>query len=188
MPTSKTLAHLARLYARDPDPWRHRTSDYERRKYARTLACVGTAPVGLALEVGCGNGALTVELARRCGRVVAVECIAAACEEARRAVDGLTNVEVICASAPDGLPSLQPDLVVLSEVLYYLTPNEIRRLGDWIEAHARPQARVLCVNWRGATGEALDGDAAVAHLAEALSREPATELEDRFRIDVFAFG
>jgi hypothetical protein len=52
-------AYFDALYARDPDPWRFATSDYERAKYRATLAALPGPLLGAALEVGCSIGVLT---------------------------------------------------------------------------------------------------------------------------------
>lgn len=185
MPLERTLTHLAALYAADPDPWGHRTRPYERAKHEETLAAVGPGPIGSAIEIGCGNGALTERLAPRCRALLAVEAVPAAFEEARRRLAGDARVAVIRAVAPDGLPPLAPDLVVLSEVLYFLQPAEIDALGGWTRAHAAPGARVVSVNWTGPTGEALTGPQAGDRLIAALPGWAARRRErDGYRIDV----
>jgi hypothetical protein len=58
------------IYARDPDPWRLASSDYERDKYVATLAAIGEARIGSALEIGCSIGVFTRALAPRCAAVL----------------------------------------------------------------------------------------------------------------------
>ena len=53
------------LYASSPDPWHFATSDYERRKYAKTLDAIGHV-AGEAFEIGCSIGIFTRALAARC--------------------------------------------------------------------------------------------------------------------------
>ncbi len=61
------------LYAKDPDPWRFASSDYERRKYKVTLAALPRGRYARALEVGCSIGGLTQKLAARCDRLLAID-------------------------------------------------------------------------------------------------------------------
>ena len=55
-------------YRADPDPWRYRSSAYERAKYAATLAACGPGPFARALELGGSIGVFSALLAPRCRR------------------------------------------------------------------------------------------------------------------------
>jgi hypothetical protein len=79
-------------------------------------------------------------------------------------------------AAPDDLPAIAPDLIVLSEVLYFMTEEEIVRLAAWLCGHATTDAQVLAVSWQGATGEVLSGGAAVEHLATCLAGPSAAQI------------
>ena len=50
--------YFEQLYSRDPDPCRFATSEYERSKYAATLAAVPGQHQS-CFEVGCSIGVLT---------------------------------------------------------------------------------------------------------------------------------
>jgi trans-aconitate methyltransferase len=182
LPPKDILDHLTRLYAASDDPWDHRTSPYEARKYAATLSAIGPGPFPEALEIGCGNGTLARQLAPRCTRLTVMDCIPAAVRSARQALAGQRHVTVIEGAAPRDLPRLRPDLVVLSEVLYFLTPDEIEALGLWLRASAR--GPVIAVNWTGPTDEPLNGPQAVALLAGVLGM-PTTDDRQDYRIDIF---
>lgn len=185
MPRKDTLDHLTRLYSDSDDPWDHRTSAYEAGKYAATLAAIGPGPFREALEIGCGNGTLARQLALRCSRLTVMDCIPAALQAARQVLVPLPQVTVIEGAAPQDLPKLDPDLVVLSEVLYFLTPDEIAELGRWLQDHAT--GPVIAVNWTGPTDEPLDGASAVTLLAEALG-PGTTDHHEGFRIDRFGLS
>ena len=62
---------LDRVHRDDPDPWQV-DSPYERRKRAVTLASLPRERYADALEVGCSVGALAVDLATRCDRLLAI--------------------------------------------------------------------------------------------------------------------
>ena len=53
-------------YRADADPWRTLSDPAERAKAAHVLAVCGDGPFAAALELGCGIGALTADLAPRC--------------------------------------------------------------------------------------------------------------------------
>lgn len=182
MPRPSVLDHLARLYAASDDPWNHRNSPYEAAKYAATLDAVGPGPFAHALEIGCGNASLSRRLASRCDRLTAMDVTPAAVDAARKELSSLPHVAVVQGMAPRDLPDASFDLILLSEVLYFLTPDDIAALGTWLHAHAA--GRVVAVNWTGPTDEELDGPRAVALLAETLGF-PRTADHGRYRIDVF---
>ncbi|WP_169053390.1 SAM-dependent methyltransferase [Falsirhodobacter xinxiangensis] len=179
MPHSRTFEHLSRLYAASDDPWGHRTSRYEAAKFDATIAALGPDRFHDALEIGCGNGTLAARLAPHCDKLTLVECIPAAVASARAAVPQAT---VLQGTAPADLPDMRPDLVLLSEVLYFMTEDGVVTLGQWLRRNA--QGPVIAVNWTGPTDEDLDGDAAIRVLSTVLGA-PRTVTHDCFRIDRF---
>src|SRR5579863_8609060 len=70
---SLPASYFDALYAADPDPWGFAASDYERRKYDRTLAALPRRRYDRALEVGCSIGVLTRQLAGRCEALVSID-------------------------------------------------------------------------------------------------------------------
>ncbi len=109
------------LCARDADPWRFATSPYERDKYAATLAALGPGKAVSALEVGCSIGVFTHALASRCGRLLAIDAAENALTQARIRCQGLDGVELRKMRVPAAWPDGRFDLIILSEVLYYLS-------------------------------------------------------------------
>ena len=182
MPRDSTLAHLQALYRASDDPWQHRTSSYEQAKFAETVRATGGGPFRAGLEIGCGNGTLSRLLAALCEKLTAIDCIPAAIAAAGQALRGMPNVEVILGIVPDDLPAISPDLVVLSEVLYFLEPSEVVGLADWIAANV--QGTVVCVNWTGPTDEPMSGEQAVSLFLGLLKMDPETIRHEKYRIDV----
>jgi SAM-dependent methyltransferase len=187
-PTNLAVERFDRLYAADPDPWHYRTSAYEREKYASTLEAVGPGPHARALEVGCANGVFTTLLAPRCGDLVAIDFSARAVELARESVAGLANVEIVQAAFPHAVPDGNWDLVVCSEVLYYLDDAALLRAAGWLTEQLVHGATVVAVSWRGeGVDEPLLGDDVHDILADAL--RPWHALDARapgYRLDRFA--
>lgn len=132
-------------YGRHDDPWGYTDRWYEERKRALTLAALPEARFGRVLEVGCGIGVLTAQLAERTDDLLAVDVSAAAVDRARERVPGV-RVEVadIASRVPEG----PFDLVVLSEVGYYLDrPTLVRVLGE-LRAQLTPGGTLLACHWR----------------------------------------
>ena len=148
-----------RLYAASPDPWRYDSSEYERGKYAATLAALDGRSYRRALEVGCSIGVFTELLADRCGSLTALDFSARALELARGRLRGRANVAIVEASFPEEAPTGRWDLVVCSEVLYYLDRAALELAVGWLCEQLSTGSTVLAVDWRGATGPSPhDGD------------------------------
>ena len=142
--------YFERLYAADEDPWDFRTSGYEQRKYAATVAAIeDLAPIGRALEVGCAIGELTARLAPRCRELLAVDCSPTAVARARERLAGIPHVRVEQRSVPESIPEGPFDLVVCSEVLYYWSAPLLRTALDRLRALLAPGGALLAVHWRG---------------------------------------
>lgn len=124
------------------------------------------------LEVGAGVGTLTVALAPRCRRVVAVELDGRLIPALREALDGIENVEVVRtdilrfnvrSAFPDG------NEIVVGNIPYNLTGALIRKLLD---EPPRPRRLSLVVQkevaerWTASTGASLS-TIAVQVFAEA---------------------
>jgi SAM-dependent methyltransferase len=121
-----------------------------------------------AVEVGCTQGELSAALAQRCDRLTAWDVSAAAVEQTRQRTAGLPGVRVEQRGIPvDPLPPC--DLVVLSEVLYYLDPGDLRAAVATVRAAVRPGGTVLAVHWRHPVADyPQTGDAVHAVLRQEL--------------------
>ncbi|TIQ37959.1 MAG: glycosyltransferase [Mesorhizobium sp.] len=129
------------------DPWNY-GSPYEQEKYRRQLEILPAGPIGRALELACAEGHFTRQLAPRVGHLTATDISAVAIGRARARCSDQPNVEFgVLDFSADTLPG-EMDLIVCSEVLYYLDDlAELRRIakkfvealapgGSFISAHA----------------------------------------------------
>lgn len=139
------------LHAGTADPWDVRTSWYERRKRALTLALLPHERYAEALEIGCSVGALAEDLLDRCDQLLAVDESAAAVRSATELLGD--RAEVMQAMLPEEWDRLQGrtfDLVVVSEIGYFLSPGRLTSLADRVSeslAH-NESATVLACHWR----------------------------------------
>ena len=140
-------AYFDDLYARDPDPWYFATSEYEAAKYDATIAAL-EPPYASALEVGCSIGVLTARLAERCERLLAIDVAESALEQARKRAPRATFER---REIPEEWPDGPFDLIVCSEVLYYLDRVALDRAIDEIERTLAPAGSLLAVHWRHRT-------------------------------------
>jgi LmbE family N-acetylglucosaminyl deacetylase len=175
---SAPIDRFADLYAAGADPWHVHTKWYERRKRAIALASLPDEHYGLAVEPACGIGAFTTELAARCDRVLAFDPVPAAVEQAR--AGQLANVDVRLGSLPDDLPTEPIDLAVFSEILYYLSDQDLEATVDRTVAALRPGGQVLAVHWLPWAAEApRDGMAAHRFLSGHPDLDPIVEHTDQ---------
>ena len=73
--TAITACDFDERYRADPDPWRYRSSAYERTKYAATLEACGPGPFESALELGGSIGVFSAQLASRCRALATIEVL-----------------------------------------------------------------------------------------------------------------
>ncbi|MDQ2757234.1 MAG: class I SAM-dependent methyltransferase [Actinomycetota bacterium] len=181
------------MYETDVDPWGFTSRWYEQRKYALTMAVLPRAALGRVAEPGCSLGVLTQALARRADHVVAGDLVPAAVDLAReRLTDaGLADrVSLRHWDLRDPWPEGPFDLVVLSEVVYYLDPGEARDLLDRAVAQLAPGGHLLAAHWRPVVPEyPMTGDQAQAIVRATAGLSPvACYLDDDLTLDLFVQG
>jgi predicted TPR repeat methyltransferase len=186
---SLTPAYFEALYTDDSDPWQFTTSDYERRKYAATLVALNGHEIHAAFEVGCSIGIFSRQLARRCHSLLAVDVAERSLEQARRNCKGSNQVRIERMQIPREWPAEKFDLIVFSEVLYYLSPHDIRRAAARSLSSSSPGGLILLVHWTGQTDYSCQGDEAVEHYMAACEAELSPLLrrqEPEYRLDLLA--
>ncbi len=157
-----TIADFEARYQRDPDPWGYTHSEYEREKYAATLAACGPGPFRCALELGSSIGVFSAMLAPRCEWLVTIDASATAVASARRRLTSADQVELTLGEIPGAIPDRGYDLVVASEILYYLARDTLRDTLSVLAARMQAGARLVAVHWRP-TGEERPFDAEQVH-------------------------
>ncbi|HVQ51063.1 MAG TPA: SAM-dependent methyltransferase [Mycobacterium sp.] len=138
-------------YAEAKDPWQLEERWYERRKYAITLAMLPHPRYRHAFEPGCSIGVLTEHLTGRCDHVTATDVAAAALDAAdRRLVEAGSRerVNLLRNSLDEPWPAMHFDLVVLSELGYYLEATELRTVLDREVARLARGTIVIAAHWR----------------------------------------
>jgi SAM-dependent methyltransferase len=143
-----THADFEARYKANPDPWGYQTSDYERRKYDATLEACGNGPYHRALELGSSIGVFSARLAPRCHSLVTVDAAPSAVADARRRLAGMPFVQVLRGAIPEAIPEGSFDLVVASEILYYLEPAELAATLARLREVLAPRGRLVAVHWR----------------------------------------
>lgn len=177
--------YFDRMYAADEDPWGFRSRWYEERKYALTLAALPRRRYRAGFEPGCSIGVLSAGLTGRCENLLSTDVAEAAVGKARVNAPG-ARVEL--RRIPDEWPDEPFDLIVLSEVGYYLDRNALDLLVDATVAGLEPGGDLVLVHWRHPVSDyPLDGDTVHAVFAARpeLFRTVAHEEAD-FHLEVYA--
>lgn len=179
--TGVSISHLHGLYAATDDPWNFVASPYEQEKFRATRSALSRTRYRAAFELGCGNGQLARHLAGAVAHYTGMDAVETALKAARKTLPAGTFVK---GYYPCALPEESFDLVVLSEILYFLDHATLRLLAADIAARW-PAAEILCVTYLGPSGNALQGDEALSAFIPALQTHRFTPLArtDSYRID-----
>lgn len=179
-------AYFDQMWATGDDPWAHGGRWYETRKYDLTTGVLPAERYRSAFEPGCGAGFLTERLAGRVDRLVAMERAERGVEATRRRCAGLPHVEVRRGRIPDDWPEATFDLLVLSEVLYYLDDGELAATLAQAATSLAPGGDLVAVHYRLEVAEhARRGDEVHEALRRAFGSPAVTHLEEPFVLEVF---
>lgn len=144
---TKTKQYFDDLYTSNPDPWDFETSEYEHLKYTKTLTSLPRARYQNALEVGCSIGVLTQQLAQRCDRLLAIDISEVALGTAKKRLHNQDNVTLEKAAIPDDFPAGAYDLVLLSEVGYYLCIDDLSQAKEKIKNNLITGGDLILIHW-----------------------------------------
>jgi predicted TPR repeat methyltransferase len=135
------------LYLKSTDPFDFETSAYEAAKYQHTVATLPRARYKQAVEIGCSIGVLTSRLAEKCDSLLGLDISEQALVRARARCAHLPGVDFARMTVPDEFPDQTFDLVVVSEVAYYWSIEDLARAKDLIAAHQTTGGHLLLVHW-----------------------------------------
>ncbi|MFL0576957.1 PIG-L family deacetylase [Brevibacterium luteolum] len=138
------------LYRHADDPWSVGQRWYERRRAELIMAMLPKPRFDRAFEPGCSIGMLSEQLADRCEELICADVVPAAVHAVRqrlRASGAGASVEVRCAGIEDW-PTGSFDLIVFSELAYYLSDESFAGFLTSAAASLRPGGVVLAAHWR----------------------------------------
>ncbi|MBD1587067.1 class I SAM-dependent methyltransferase [Pseudomonas typographi] len=139
--------YFDRLFQGSDDPWAFRQRWYEKRKRDLTLASLPRQRYERAFEPGCANGELSLALAERCDELVVMDFNERAVALAKQRLGDYPNAEVLEGHLPGDWPGGMFDLVVLSEVGYYLGEPAWREVIQQMLRSLAPTGSVLACHW-----------------------------------------
>ena len=191
-PDSLGSRYFDDVYRANPDPWGFTTSPYETAKYAATMEALPRPLYPAAFEAGCSIGVLTAQLAGRCGQLLSADISERALAAARERCAGRENVRFEQRTLPDEFPDGPFDLIVVSEVGYYLAMPDLLTFRERAVSRLAPDGHLLLVHWTPLVHDyPLTGDEVhETFLAAAAPGGPLTHLagrrEEKYRLDLFA--
>lgn len=185
MTESRPASHFERLYAAAPDPWSFISSRYEQAKYRETVATLGDRRFTSGLEVGCSIGVLTRLLATRCDRMLGIDLVETPLRAARERCADQPWVEFERMRVPESWPQGRFDLIVLSEVLYFLSLADIDHCATHTLETLLPGGVVVIVNWLGEIDDPTHGNSAAERFISASAlRARRQDFHQHYRLDV----
>lgn len=187
--TTLPAEYFESMFQGDTDPWGLESRAYEAAKHARSVEALDGRQYRQAVEVGCAGGMLTQRLAPLCDRLLAMDVSPTALHRARQRCKGAPQVLFDCLNFPAQTPETRDfDLLVLSEVAYYWSNEDLGRVAGWIAQRLVPGADILLVHWTGETDYPQTGDGAVTGLRSRLGDTVAEVRAERnadYRLDVW---
>lgn len=184
--TTVSLDYFTGLYLAKDDPWDIASKWHDRRKFAVTMASLPRERYERCYEPGASVGTLTRMLAGRCGEVLAVDSVPEAVDLLRQNTADLPNVRAERAELPAQLPDGTFDLVVIGDLLYYLSAADLTALLDGLVQRLEPGGDLVSVHFRDReNGGNYDGFNAHAALFATAGLTPVVHHEDEwFLLDV----
>jgi glycosyltransferase involved in cell wall biosynthesis/ubiquinone/menaquinone biosynthesis C-methylase UbiE len=151
------------LYRSEEDPWSIGAADSDRYRIYRDLLRERRPPSGFAsaLDLGCGKGAFTVQLASLARQVTGVDLSEIAVAKARAEHPEIRFLQGDARRLEDlSLPHGSFDLVVCSDLIAYFTPREAERFLREISRLLSPDGCLFLAAWspggRYYTAESLE--------------------------------
>ncbi|HAL69136.1 MAG TPA: SAM-dependent methyltransferase [Pseudomonas sp.] len=140
--------YFADLYAANEDPWAFRTRWYEKRKRELVMASLPRQCYERVFEPACANGELSVLLAERCAELVCQDLDPKAVGLATDRLADVRHAQVERARLPADWPGGRFDLIVLSEVGYYLDPTDWLQVIEQSVASLSYDGGLLACHWK----------------------------------------
>lgn len=166
------------MYDDGPDPWNNGGSFYEGRRRELILAMLGSTRYRRVLELGCADGFLTAALVTRADEVLSCDTSSQAVAAARM---NAPTAAVLRGDLPGVIPDTPQhfDLIVISEVGYFLSATELLATLRRALAALAPGGELLLCHWQHPTRHVpLDGALVHQQARDFLGSEPKAVMRD----------
>ncbi|KQT18488.1 hypothetical protein ASG31_07140 [Chryseobacterium sp. Leaf404] len=178
------------VYAAKDDPWDFETSEYETAKYAATMEALPKKHYTKTLEIGCSIGVLSLLLAEITKNLLATDVSQKALDIAKKRCENKSNVKFECMSFPHEMPEGGFDLIMISEVAYYLSAVDWDSAVESVYKKLLPEGNIVLVHW---LPEVHDYPQTGDEVHDSFERSMSGKLsnvfskrEENYRIDVWA--
>lgn len=136
------------LYRHNSDPWGYDSHWYEARKRQICLALLTRPRYPKVLEVGCSNGHLSIHLAQRAEQLWCIDVSESAVQLASERLQEFEHVVVENRKIPEDYSIQKFDLILISEMAYYLSANELHQFIEKLKHSLNDDGEILCCHWR----------------------------------------
>lgn len=179
-------AYFDSMYQASDDPWNFTTSAYEQEKYQHTITSLNGKSFIRGLEIGCSIGVLTNLLSAHCPSILAVDISEQPIAVAKQRLKDRPGVEFAVLQIPQQFPGDSFDLIVLSEVAYYLNNDDLKLTRELIFDSLTEGGTLCLVHWRPQIeGCAFNGDEVNEYfLQEPDIKQTYQYINEQYRIDV----
>jgi SAM-dependent methyltransferase len=144
-----TLAGFDAKFEASDDPWRTFDDLDERLKHRAILHAMGPGPWGRVLEIAAGNGSNSAAIAPRALRLDATEATSSGTALVAKAIRVRPKrARAIRLAVPARLPRSRYDVVVIAELLYYLSPAAMRRTARDTASALGPRGLLVLAHHR----------------------------------------
>ncbi|MGE8538685.1 MAG: class I SAM-dependent DNA methyltransferase [Acinetobacter sp.] len=176
------------LYALNQgDPWQYEQRWYEQRKRQICLAVLPQLHFASAIEIGCSNGMFSQQLAERTDSLMCLDANSTAVQLAQQRLHAYPHVQVLQRVVPTDLPQQKFQLIVVSEILYYLDATALEQVLAWLNTALEPGGCILSCHWRAPiSGFSLNGEDVHRHLTAQLKYAHSLSVQDSdFLVDLW---
>ena len=189
------------IFSASADPWGYTSQFNEISKFRATIKALPKVQFKNAFEIACAIGVLTEQLAKKCDRLLSVDYSELALVEARKRCRDLPQVRFENMQIPQQFPTESFDLILFSEVGFFLTLEDLHKTKEKIIDRLVPGGYLLMVHYRLTAGDyfILDGEtvhdtfiqnsaSSLKHLGDPRKKFLMLDLarhHKRYRMDLF---
>lgn len=153
-----TTDFSGRYESPEKDSWSYTSAPAHAERLQRILKALSPLSGKRVLELGCAEGFITQEIGKQSASVVACELSPLAAERTRNVCLGLP-VTVIAGDIRTCLPDGSFDLILASDVFYYLTASELSQVASTLANNASEDGRLIMANeWNSAYAQLTSPD------------------------------
>ncbi len=142
------LDGFAAKFAGDADPWRTFSNRDEAIKRRAIVHALGGAKPGRVLELASGNGSNSAAIAPGVLRLDATEGTAEGVALTARALGAWPRARATLLALPGRAPRERYDAIVVAELLYYLSPQQMAKVARDVSRWLRPGGTLVLAHHR----------------------------------------